>query len=251
MKILYILITALLLSTTYSYAQLDGLLGDIMEEVQEKVGDAQQDAAETASMKEFKNEIKKILAGINGLDKYSSELKCIYLILKLASLDQELEDRAQNAALCKEQYDLYGMQLMVKASYTGIGYCFDSLTELISQRAGDGTLLTPELKEFFEEYEEVSRIALTCLGGGLIGGDPERCSSLKGASKLEIDFIMTVGAATALYDIAVFDLGEDGSVARRGYILILLKYLIDEYNPVAALAKSINIGSVMSSIPCK
>ena len=69
MKILYILITALRLATTYSYAQLDGLLGDIMEEVQEKVGDAQEDAAETASVKEFKNEIKEILAGINGLDK--------------------------------------------------------------------------------------------------------------------------------------------------------------------------------------
>ena len=160
MRPIYILIITLLLSTASSYAQLEGLLGDIMEEVQEKVGDAQQDAAETASMKEFKNEIKDILVGINGLDKYSSELKCIYIILKLAMLDQDLEAKIQNAGNCKKKYDLYGMQLMVKASYTGIGYCFDPLTELITQRdpnaSDDSILLTPELEEFFETKQKLS-----------------------------------------------------------------------------------------------
>tara|TARA_R100000935_G_scaffold58415_2_gene95414 strand:- start:97223 stop:97990 length:768 start_codon:yes stop_codon:yes gene_type:complete len=255
MRPIYILIITLLLSTASSYAQLEGLLGDIMEEVQEKVGDAQQDAAETASMKEFKNEIKDILVGINGLDKYSSELKCIYIILKLAMLDQDLEAKIQNAGNCKKKYDLYGMQLMVKASYTGIGYCFDPLTELITQRdpnaSDDSILLTPELEEFFEEYEEISRIALTCVSTEFIDGPPDGCESLSGVSDLEIDFIMTVGIATALYDFAVYDMGEEGSSARKGYILIFLKYLIEEYNPVAALAKSINIGSIMSSLPCK
>ncbi|MDT0555199.1 hypothetical protein [Patiriisocius hiemis] len=245
MKTIYILITALFLSTTSSYAQLEGLLGDIMEEVQEKVGDAQQDAAETASMKEFKNELKEILAGINGLDKYSSELKCIYLILKLASLDQGLEAKIQNAGNCKKKYDLYGMQLMVKASYTGIGYCFDSLTELLDESNSS------ELLELIRDYIELKNLAIDCIEE--YGPNLDSCKIPKGTSKLERDFIMTVGSAITTYD--TFSDGIDDESWDNGdrisYILKLLSYLVEEYNPVSALAKSIEIGANMSALPCK
>lgn len=252
MKTIYILITALFLSTASSFAQIEGIFGDIIEEVQEKVGDAQQDAADTASMKEFKNEIKEILAGINGLDKYSSELKCIYLIIKLASLDQDLEVRAQNAALCKEQYDLYGMQLMVKASYTGIGYCYDSIIELLEENSERHR--TPEFKQLLNEYEAVSNIVLSCLSGGIAQENLGDCIEFKGKSKLEIDFIITLGSA-----ITTFDSFQEGmndpyyntSREVRDYIHTLLGFLFGHYNPVAALAQSIEIGANMSALPCK
>tara|TARA_R100001369_G_scaffold514_1_gene1578 strand:- start:3549 stop:4295 length:747 start_codon:yes stop_codon:yes gene_type:complete len=248
MKTIYILITALFLSTASSFAQIEGIFGDIMEEVQEKVGDAQQEAADTASMKEFKNEIKEILAGINGLDKYSRELKCIYLILKLALLEQSLETRIENTALCQEKYDLYGMQLMVKASYTGIGYCFDSLTELFDESN------YTDLGQLMLEYLDLSDRAISCYKSGLKPSEPEKCSSFKGISKLEIDFVKTVGLTLGPFDAAFNNLlinGELDDDLKAYYFMALLKYLIQEYNPVAALAKSINIGSVMSSLPCK
>jgi len=250
MKTLYTIIILITLSTSSSFAQLEGILGDVLQEVQEKVGDAQQksenDAADTASMMKFKEEIKNILSGINGLDKYSSELKCIYVILKLAGLYESLEAGIQNAELCKEKYDLYGMQLMVNASTTGIGYCFDSLTDLLLQN--DHENRTPEFIQLLDEYEEVSKLAIC-----FISYHPNCDNGLEGASKLELDFIKTVGLAVATYDNFSQDL--EGSyeyriAVLRRYIHSLLGYLIGQYNPVQALGKSIYIGKEMKALPC-
>ena len=236
MKTILTLLTVFLLSSGSLNAQIDKILGKILEKTQEK---SQNNDTEVNNpeMDNIKNLIKNFTTGINDLDKYSAELKCAYVLLKLGGTYESLDSELGNAALCKEQYDLYGMQLMVLASFTSVGYCFDNLMEIIPE--ADDKILTPEYKKFLDEY--INTVSQTMVAG-----------TISANSELEKDFIKTLTQGLMTFDF-VYAGDKDSNTYKLliyNHIDKLLRYLILEYYPVEVLAKSIKIGTQMKALHC-
>tara|TARA_R100001369_G_scaffold514_1_gene1577 strand:- start:2677 stop:3399 length:723 start_codon:yes stop_codon:yes gene_type:complete len=230
-------------------AQTDGVLGDIFNEVKGMLGGEVEDpqaAPESKGMKKLREQIAFYTHGLDDLDKYSSELKCIYMILKLAELDSEIEARAENAALCQEQYDSYGMQLMVKASFTGIEYCYDELYEEWMARDSPGTDEYEAYEQLKNDYKEFSLKRKACEDGILSGVVPEHC--MVNYSDIEQDFIETLTKyVMLLYLLNGSTMNEDNI---DSYLDLVLQRLLEEYHPVPIMKKAIEIGLKMKALPC-
>lgn len=250
MKTLYIIISIFILSTGSLSAQLEGMLGDILQEVQDKVGNAQQTsekASDSEAMKQFKKEIKYYISGINDLDGYSGELKCLYLIIKLATLIETLGANAENAALCQEQYDLYGIQVMALASTSGIVYCYDDLTEFLPTFSNTESSGHKKWEKFANEYADIYTKYDHCdYRNFYYGEDISDCMKINPG--LELDFVTTISNALGVYDS--FYPGKKQKSKYVNYIKLLLSHLIRVYNPVEALARTIKIGQKMKALPC-
>ncbi len=237
MKTIYTILFTLILSTSSLSAQIEGMLGDILKEVQDKVGDAQQTSekeADSKAAKELKDQIKFYISGINDLDKYSAELKCVYLMLKLAFIQFGLETDNRNEEICQKQYDLYGMQLMVLASTSAIGYCYEDLDNLKYYSNN----LSPEYENLLEEYYNAIYYP------GYSDDD------IINQSALELDFRRTLMNGITTMASFYREKGDTKKSIEKREINNIISYIIREFNPLSSLFKIKDIGLKMKALPC-
>lgn len=241
---------AILICLLFSTPLMAQDLGDIMDMAKDAFGDSQQtaeDDADNKALEDLKKKFGEYTKGLDSLDMYSSELKCIYLMVKYAFNYEEIKEETRNTALCKEKYDLYGMQLMAITSSTTIMFCTEELFNMGTNGRGLADMDLSESPEYMEVIDEY--IGILSDSEGLPNAD------LYGFSGIHNDFKKTLITYAILKPDYIEGNGNNfldrntpefrASLADRVFDL-----LMEYFHPLTIISETVDIGKKMKALPC-